>query len=343
MLTTAKPATDITQQFDWLAEFAASAIRLHPRRARNLPVHVSKMGGLFLWPRDVPWPVCRARREHDPVDWGRPERLEDLSRVMSLAYELAQFTGFQAAQREPARQWLSRQLEGATKESQPPRDACYLPLLQLRRAEFAELPWPRHADLMQLLWCPHVHFAGEPGFLLFWRRQDDVQDPLLQEPDWSAADVELHECRLHPEYITEYPQSPSFEPHFREDLDRLLNSLTLREAASPLHWRLSGSEFYDESLAAAPGVKLFGYPRWIQEPCTPVCECGRRMSLLVTVDSHEAGANGETAGRWRPVEEASAETPPAPHGFTVGDPGALFLFHCPVCPGLPLRAVVQTA
>ena len=86
LLTTAKPATDITKQFDWLAEFAASAIRLHPRRARNLPVHVSKMGGLFLWPRDVPWLVCRARREHDPVGWGRPERLEDLSRVMSLAY-----------------------------------------------------------------------------------------------------------------------------------------------------------------------------------------------------------------------------------------------------------------
>ncbi|MBM3796520.1 MAG: hypothetical protein FJW31_21220 [Acidobacteria bacterium] len=88
MLTTAKPATDITQQFGWLAEFAASAIRLHPRRARNLPVHVSKMGGLFLWPRQVPWPVCRARRADDPGDWRRPERLEELARVMGYAHEL---------------------------------------------------------------------------------------------------------------------------------------------------------------------------------------------------------------------------------------------------------------
>lgn len=238
---------------------------------------------------------------------------------------------------------MKRQLEGPHDAGCVQRDSCYLPLLQLRRAEFAALPWPPHADLMQLLWCPHVHFSGDPGFLLFWRRQDDVQDPLLQEPDWSGADVELHECRLQPEYITEYPQSLSFEPHFRGDLDRLLNSLTLRAAQSPLHWRLSGSEFYDESLAAAPGVKLFGYPRWIEGPATPVCECGRRMSLLVTVDSHEAGANGETAERWRPLEEAGAETPPDSHGFAVGDPGALFLFHCPVYPGLPLRAVVQTA
>ena len=328
MLTTPSPPVDIGSHFEWLREFAATAIRLHPRRAPNLPVHVSKMGGLFFWPRAVPWPVCRARDARDLFDLSRPEKLEELRSFLGHAYELS------GARREPMRRWIGQQLDDVQELARRGRDGHsqpYLPLLQLRREDFPTFPFPRHADLFQLLWCPHIHFTGPPdeppGFLAFWRRQADIADPLLVEPPQPEG-VELHECRLHAEFITDYPVSASFESHFSADLDYLLGPVS----------EISGAVLYDEALSAAPGVKLFGYPRWIEEAATPVCICGRRMTVLVTVDTEESGPGPLTATRWRPVEEPE----PAPsHGFSLGDSGAVFLFHCPICPGPRLQAVVQ--
>lgn len=332
MLTTPTPPVDITAHFEWLREFAATAIRLHPRRSGNLPVHISKMGGLFYWPRSVPWPVCHARDGVDLYDLSRPEKLEELKIFLGHAYELQRLSGFtgSAGSREPLRHWINRQLEevhelerrGRNGHGQP-----YLPLLQLRRDDFPTLPFPFDADLFQLLWCPYVHFDGppaeQPGFMVFWRRQADIVDPLLAEPRM-ADGVELFECRLDPEYITEYPVSGSFEAHFREDLN---------------YWEPGGAEIYDDTLSAAPGVKLFGYPRWIGDAATPFCQCGRMMKILVTIDMDEFGVRPSSVNRWRPVEEGASNLS---HGFSIGDPGALFLFHCPICPGPRLKAVVQT-
>src|SRR5437016_5187010 len=33
----------------------------------------------------------------------------------------------------------------------------YVPMLQLRKSDIPEIPFPGRADLMQLLWCPHYH------------------------------------------------------------------------------------------------------------------------------------------------------------------------------------------
>ena len=190
MLTTPQPPVDILGHFEWLREFAASAIRLHPRRAANLPVHISKMGGLFFWPRAVPWPVCHARDAQDLYDLSRPEKLDELKAFLGHTYELQRLSGFAAGSpAEPMRQWVARQLgevhelerRGRNGHCQP-----YLPLLQLRREDFPTLPFPGDCDLFQLLWCPYIHFNGppneQPGFLVFWRRQADIADPLLSEP-----------------------------------------------------------------------------------------------------------------------------------------------------------------
>jgi hypothetical protein len=71
------------------------------------------------------------------------------------------------------------------------------------------------ADLFQLLWCPYVHFEGPPneppGFLAFWRREADIADPLLVEPPKTDG-IDLFECRLNAEYITEYPCPPRSKP-----------------------------------------------------------------------------------------------------------------------------------
>ncbi len=344
MLTTPPSPVDIAAHFAWLREFAATGIRLHPRRAPNLPVHVSKMGGLFYWPRAVPWPVCHARDAEDLYDLSRPEKMDELRLFLGHTYELAKHDGLAGGpSQEPIHRWISRQMDevhelarrGRRGHGQP-----YLPLLQLRREDFPTLPFPRGTDLFQLLWCPHVHFAGppdeQPGFLVFWRRQIDIEEPLLLEPPMPDG-VELFECRLDSEYITEYPVADSFEAHFRADLDHLLTAVARQPPSSGgMSWQTTGAAFYDEMLSAAPGVKLFGYPRWVTEVATPVCICGRRMAILVTIDVDEAAA----IGRWRPVEEA--EWQPS-HGFSIGERGALFLFHCPICPGPRLQALVQTS
>jgi hypothetical protein len=153
----------------------------------------------------------------------------------------------------------------------------------------------------------------------------DIVDPLLQEPRLPDG-VKLSECGLRAEYTTEYPVTASFEAHFRAELDQ---------------WEEGGATVYDEQLSAAPGVKLFGYPRWIGDAATPFCDCGRMMNLLVTVDGEEAGARGMAAERWLPVEERGAGGPVNSHGFSIGDPGALFLFYCPICPGPKMKAVAQ--
>ena len=331
MLSTPPAPVDIAAHFEWLRAFAATAVRLHPRRAANLPVNVSKMGGLFFWPRTVPWPVCHARDAEDIYDLSRPEKLDELKVFLGHAYELQRLGGFAAGSpREPMRQWMNRQLDEVHELERRGRNGhCqpFLPLLQLSRDDFPTLPFPLDADLFQLLWCPYVHFEGPPreapGFLVFWRRQADIMDPLLMEPKLTEG-IELFECRLNAEYITEYPVSASFEAHFRQDLD---------------DWEPGGAGIYDEALSAAPGVKLFGYPRWVGDASTPFCSCGRMMKILVTIDMGEFGIRPEAVERWRPMEEA---IPGLSHGFSIGDPGAIFLFHCPICPGPQLRSVIQT-
>jgi uncharacterized protein CbrC (UPF0167 family) len=332
MLTTPPPPVDIVAHFEWLREFAATAIRLHPRRSANLPAHVSKMGGLFFWPRAVPWPVCHARDAEDLFDLSRPEKLDELKVFLGHAYELQRLAGFGAGSpRETLNHWVNRQLEEVHELDRRGRNGhCqpYLPMLQLRRDEFPDFPFPNDADLFQLLWCPYVHFAGPPneppGFLVFWRRLADIEDPLLVEPH-TADGIELFECRLSPECITEYPVSASFEAHFRADLQ---------------YWQPGGAEVYDEALSAAPGVKLFGYPRWIGDAATPFCICGRMMKILVTIGSEEFGARPAELNRWKPAEESESNLS---HGLSIGVSGALYLFYCPACLGPRLQGIVQTA
>jgi hypothetical protein len=59
------------------------ALRFRPRRVdHHLPPNASKMGGVFLWPADEPWPFCR---EGDPVaGTSYPTRDEFLEKVRAV-------------------------------------------------------------------------------------------------------------------------------------------------------------------------------------------------------------------------------------------------------------------
>jgi hypothetical protein len=60
---TPPPWVDVLQVLPELASQARTAVRLHPRHNPDLPADASKIGGMFLWPADEPWPVCSEHRE----------------------------------------------------------------------------------------------------------------------------------------------------------------------------------------------------------------------------------------------------------------------------------------
>jgi hypothetical protein len=345
--TTPPPPVEIVELFPWLGRYASSSIRLHPRPCGSLPAHASKMGGLFLWPHETRWPVCNARDADELFDFSRPENVEQLSRFLEHAYEAMEAFGPGKKPSEPARRrWIAQhvdELHELERRRRHGHNQPYIPLLQLRRDEYPALPFPGNTDLFQLLLCPHVHFLGppkeEPGHAVVWRRQQDVDEPLLKEPRFEEG-LGIQECSLSPEIVNEYPQSKVFESHFQEDLNRLLEKLAHEAAPSHSEWTFSGSDLYDEALSVSAGTKLFGYPRWIQEPQHPACGCGRRMTLLVTIAASEY--HHELGGlRWRPWEEREHRGTDRPLGLSIGDSGAIYLFYCPHCPGPVTQAVVQ--
>src|SRR5919201_4068004 len=127
MRTTPPPRFDVVALFPALRDRDGVAVGLHPRRGPAPPPSASKMGGLFLWPADEPWPVCTE------AAWPR----DGMPRT--------------------------------------PHESAIVGVLQLRRADVPELPFPGEADLFQLLSCPHDHDATYSTICrAFWRRAADV-------------------------------------------------------------------------------------------------------------------------------------------------------------------------
>jgi YD repeat-containing protein len=54
----------------------------------------------------------------------------------------------------------------------------YLPILQLRRDDLPELPFPDDSNLFQLVWCPRLHEDDyQPRIRLYWRREREITHP----------------------------------------------------------------------------------------------------------------------------------------------------------------------
>lgn len=213
-----------------------------------------------------------------------------------------------------------------------------VPLLQLYRRDVAQLPFPKGADLLQLLWYPIEHAttdSGDPEIMMLWRDSASVTDALSDVPrDDSDYPYVPLPCVLHPEPgVVEYPS---------------------RNADLPEGWdrsRLDGFEeesgwgaFY--TLFVASGVKVGGWPSFCQEPVWPDCpDCGRRMEYLLTLQEREW--DGEGWKRWIPLADEQFRTSLAsgtfredqlaaqfPSGIDLGG-GCINLFYCSVCPDMP--------
>ncbi len=127
-------------------------------------------------------------------------------------------------------------------------------------------------------------------------------------------------CVVHPEPVIEYPHPDDLPDGLAERVNR---------------WGEEGGGRYWAELSTAPGTKVGGHPRWIQDPEWPLCGCGRRMDHLLTIASGEFGSQG----RWTRLMDRDAW---APHGIALGGGGgSLYLFACTVCVGRPLGGVLQ--
>jgi uncharacterized protein (TIGR02996 family) len=166
LLTTEPRPFDVARLDPDVAAEARVATRLHPRRGEVPELDGSKLGGLFLWPEEEPWPVWDNFRVDE---W------------------LRRFT-----------QGLPVPPDGSTVD--------LAPLLQLNRRDFPRMPFPPGTDLMQLFWCPYQSGFTGPEPFVFWRDSKSVRRPRRTPPApqsaWRLIPVE---CRLYPEEVIEYP------------------------------------------------------------------------------------------------------------------------------------------
>jgi hypothetical protein len=317
---TPAPAYDVTELFPGIAGYARDATRLHPLPGRTDRLG-SQVGGMPAWPADEPWPVCTAEHvvvREEPLPPPLHARLRELRgmeparRWPGLQQLLAEL-----ADRAPGFTGIDRHTDLATYLSARAGDApCPLvPLVQLRAAD---LPLPVDADLLQLLWCPNDHDLGEgalaPAVTVRWRNLDEVGTCLPAAPAPTSVGHKTYlpvPCVVRPEPVVEYPW---------------WQQLPVELGYEVMVWDGRHGGLYHRQLAAAPGWKVGGWPRWpTTDPRTFYCpRCADPMPQLLQVDSGEWG----DPARWR----ARGDAPPEPTGVIAGHTGLYRVFCCPSCP-----------
>lgn len=330
--TTPPPPVDITGVFAELDPLGRRALRLHPRTGGPGP-NDSSLGGPLLWPAGEAWPAC----QEPHCGFERVPAPPEITSMDQAARWAMATPGISMVGREG-----NGPIYGEQRRCQPPDvPAPMIGVLQLYARDVPDLPFPEHTDLFQLLWCPNSHDAPwyGPRPVTVWRWAAKVTEPLAAPPagrfddDMFARDWVPLPCRLYPEPVIEYPH-----------LDDLPDELDERIR----QWDERNDGLYWAALSTAPGTKVGGHPRWIQDPQWPQCRCGRRMQHLLTIASDEF----RPEERWLPVEDRDDPRITgrrsivdqdcwAPHGIMLGDVGSLYLFTCSACAPRPLSGTMQ--
>ncbi|MFD0557796.1 hypothetical protein ACFQ3B_12210 [Stackebrandtia endophytica] len=206
-----------------------------------------------------------------------------------------------------------------TADLDPDAPQPLVPLAQLYYRDVPGLPWANRFDLLQILWCPHDHPDTEPpynpAFQLRWRKVDPGQPTLPSPPRPVTCYSEYvpNPCAVHPETITEYPNTVSLP----EPLHQAVRDW--QDERGHLHWR---------NPTLAPGWKALGHGgRWgIINPYPIMCECGREQLPLFTASSGEFGGGNS----WHAVEDAGLDPRRTdPVEVTIGRGYSLQLYYCP--------------
>jgi len=157
-----------------------------------------------------------------------------------------------------------------------PEGDPFIPLLQLRQADFPEIPFPPGRDLLQILWHPQFTERRPIGFLApatrfyWWNTQALDASPRAYAPAEGAhPGLVPKACGLQP---TRRPDLPGFA-----DLPaRLQAQLAERDLVQE----------YRRSSACSRESKLLGHPAWLRDSIQLRCgSCGRPMMHFLTLAS----------------------------------------------------------
>jgi hypothetical protein len=336
-LTTPAPGRDITGVFGELRRYARRTVRLHPRAGAPGPDD-SSLGGPLRWPSAEGWPACREPHVgYDLVP--APPDVTTMAQAIRWAMSTPGIGGVGSDNAGPF-------FGNLHSRRRPDPPVPLVPVLQLYARDVPELPFPGDTDVLQVLWCPNNHdlpWAWCPYPVAVWRRAADVTGPPAQPPptrfddERFATDHVPLPCVLHPERVVEYPHMWDLPGDLRERVER---------------WDRDHDSAYWKDLSTAPGTKVGGHPRWIQDPQRPTCDCGTGMEHLLTIASDEPTGTGTAPSRWPPVEDPDDRVATrqklmtdrdcwAPHGLMLGDVGSMYLFTCTRCPDRPLAGTMQ--
>ncbi|HEX2907391.1 MAG TPA: DUF1963 domain-containing protein [Phototrophicaceae bacterium] len=246
--TTPPPRVNILEALPELAHQTVTTIRLHPRRGEFLDPAASKIGGLFLWPEDEPWPTMPSKRP----EWWSGIRGE---------WELLDGTPIPLV---PVLQINARDVPDFP--FPPGQD-----LMQL-------LWYPLDGDEPPYFCIPRV----------FWRNSTTITKSLTIMPLSPYADTIYvpHPCTLTFERVIEYPhiedlseeQFNRFKGWF-ETKNIECDEYAEDECASSM---------YQFELSVCPGSKLGGYVAWIQRIEWQTCgSCGQQMEHLLSLTDIE--------------------------------------------------------
>ncbi|MFI0501952.1 hypothetical protein ACH3WN_03690 [Streptomyces albogriseolus] len=318
--TTPERPVDIEAVIPDLSEHRGVATRLHPRPGTTTPEQ-SSVGGPFLWPSDEPWPQCR-----EPHKRRFGERLSEvrLTRKLLAAgpteeeYELLRT--FRRGRHAP---WLT--------DTDP---IPLLPVVQLRTQDVPGLSLPDDADVLQVFWCPfNAHGADRHvGVHLFWRKASEVTEVMAEQPEPEVvgrAEYVPEPCVLHPEQVVEHQWGDLLPYSIRARLDEWED------------WEDEDAVSYQFDLSIPPGWKVGGFAPWpVTGPEDVTCACGRRMDLLLTIDSREWDRGTRS---WVPLEDRLVADTDAntPTRVVVGRGGRLMIFVCSQDWSHPHRLVLQ--
>lgn len=232
----------------------------------------------------------------------------------------------------------------------PAHDDSLVPVLHLRRNDVPSLPFPEGTDVFQLLWCPRVHddTGSAPLPQACWWSSVELDSVSSRMPRPAAADAALLplECAIFPETVVEFPSAFTLPVDLTTGVDQWISAHGADTLAELGIDPFEEDGLYQYHFSVAPGLKVGGHVRWVQEPSTPTCGCGREMEHLLTIASAEFDGAHE---RWLPSGDRAVLRAPfevrravqCATGITLGDAGSLFVFYCTACGPRSIRSLLQ--
>jgi hypothetical protein len=284
------------------------AIRLHAVRDDTVTDFDSHLGGPFL--------------ANDPATWPRCE-----------CHETPLFGGVQIWRRGLVPRPIEIQGELFPDRIIPPKGS-------------AGIEFPSDFDVLQIFWCPFYHPYEEAAHHLRWLNSSKVAATHAANPPYrQPSPVEgmvPKPCRLHAEWYPDYPDL--LEAHGMSGWPDLAHALRNKISFDAYGKEDEGcisiesvNDFYAENLGAVHGTKWGGYACWIQDPQFPMCKCGTRMQLLLTV----ASSFDPTIDRL-PAMVESDQPVQWDDQLCMGDVGSVYYFMCPRYPcGTQYKAIFQ--